>query len=407
MHKVIKTAREHTAAVAQLSALMDADPAPGSAQADDLELLAHLIEDYEKKHHDFGLPDPRSAITFRMKQQGLSRKDMIPYFGSPSRVSEVLNGKRPLTIGMIRKLHRELGIPAESLLSEPGREEMPPEVPVECFPLKEMFQRGWFSDFKGTWQQAKAHAEELVTHFFCFGVEPDALPAMNRQMKPAKAAVKEDQYALLAWRTRVLCRAGSKDLSATFDPGAITPEFLRHLVGLSMHKTGPRMAVDLLEGHGIAVMIEPRLEGTHLDGAALLLPIHRQPVIGLTLRHDRLDHFWFCLLHEVGHVVKHLATGQAEGFLDNLEVTNHEQMEREADEFALDTLIPRAAWQRFWKAGVFDPVTVQREAKRLLVHGAILAGRIRKEANNYRLLSRLINQYKARPHFEAEPTLRS
>ena len=77
----------------------------------------------------------------------------------------MLNGKRALTIGMIRKLHRELGIPAESLLGELGREEMPPEVPVERFPLKEMFQRGWFSDFAGTWPQAKAQAEELVTRF--------------------------------------------------------------------------------------------------------------------------------------------------------------------------------------------------------------------------------------------------
>lgn len=125
MNTMIKTAQEHAAAIAQLSAWMDADPAPGSAQADALELLAHLIEDYEQKHHDFGLPDPLSAIAFRMEQQGLSRKDMVPYFGSPSRVSEVLNGKRTLTIGMIRKLHRELGIPAESLLGEPGREQIP------------------------------------------------------------------------------------------------------------------------------------------------------------------------------------------------------------------------------------------------------------------------------------------
>ena len=98
------------------------------------------------------------------------------------------------------------------------REEIPAEVPVECFPLKEMYQRGWFSDFKGTWQQAMEQAEELVTKFFCFGVEPDALPAMNRQMKPTKAAGKEDKYALLAWRTRVLCRAGSKDSGNHFRP---------------------------------------------------------------------------------------------------------------------------------------------------------------------------------------------
>ena len=116
MNKIIKTAAEHAAAMTRLSALVGIDPAPGTAEADELELLAHLIGDYEKKHHNLGLPDPLTAITFRMEQQGLSRKDMVPYFGSLSRVSEVLDGKRPLTMGMIRKLHRELGIPAASLL---------------------------------------------------------------------------------------------------------------------------------------------------------------------------------------------------------------------------------------------------------------------------------------------------
>ena len=303
---------------------------------------------------------------------------------------------------MIRKLHRELGIRPNPCWVNRGREEVPAEVPVDCFPLKEMYERGWFSDFKGTWLQAMAQAEELVTKFFCFGVEPDALPAMNRQMKPTKAAGKEDKYALLAWRTRVLCRAGSKDLATTFDPKAVTPEFLRQLVSLSIHKTGPLLAVDLLESQGIAVVVEHRLNGTHLDGAALLLPGSRQPVIGLTLRHDRLDNFWFCLLHELGHVVKHLATGKAEGFLDNLEAENQEKMEHEADQFALAALIPEAAWQRFWQAGVFDPITVQREAKRLVIHYAILAGRVRKEADDYRLLSRLVNQNKLRVLFETQ-----
>ena len=106
----------------------------------------------------------------------------------------------------------------------------------------------------------------------------------------------------------------------------------------------------------------------------------------------------------MGHVVKHLATGKAEGFLDNLEAENREQTEREADEFALSASIPEAAWQRFWKAKDFDPITVQREAKRLFIHYAILAGRIRKESGDYRLLSRLVTQSKIRSCFEAEIT---
>ena len=100
----------------RLSTLVEVDPAPGTAQADELELLAHLVEDYEKKHHDLGLPDPLTTISFRMEQQGLTRKDMVPYFGSLRRVSKVLDGQRPLTLDVIRKLHRGLDIPADSLL---------------------------------------------------------------------------------------------------------------------------------------------------------------------------------------------------------------------------------------------------------------------------------------------------
>ena len=84
-----------------------------------------------------------------MEQQGLTRKDMVPYFGSQSRVSEVLNGKRPLTVGMIRSLHRELGIPAESLLGEPGREEIPAEVPVECFRSRRCISGAGFRILRG------------------------------------------------------------------------------------------------------------------------------------------------------------------------------------------------------------------------------------------------------------------
>lgn len=134
MNKMIKTAEEHSASVHRLSTLLDADPPSDSAEADELELLAHLIEEYEKKHHDLGQPAPLTAIIFRMEQQGLSRKDLVPYLGSPSRVSEVLNGKRPLSVEMIRRLHRGLDIPAESLLAEPDRM----EVSAKFFPPKSL-----------------------------------------------------------------------------------------------------------------------------------------------------------------------------------------------------------------------------------------------------------------------------
>lgn len=112
--KVIKTGEEYKAALSQMRALMEA--APGSPEEEDLELFAVLIEQYEKERFPIGLPDPVEAIEFRMDQAGLTRKDLIPYIGSQSKVSEVLNHKRPLSVAMIRALHDGLGIPAEVLL---------------------------------------------------------------------------------------------------------------------------------------------------------------------------------------------------------------------------------------------------------------------------------------------------
>ena len=89
-----------------------------SPEGERLDVLVTLVEAYEKKHYRFDLPDPVEAIKFRMEQSGLGPKDLVPIIGQINRVYEVLNRKRPLTLQMIRRLHRDLGIPAESLIKE-------------------------------------------------------------------------------------------------------------------------------------------------------------------------------------------------------------------------------------------------------------------------------------------------
>jgi len=93
----------------------------GTADGDRLDVLATLIETYEDSRYPMDLPDPIDAIKFRMEQQGLSRKDLEPILGSRARVAEVLNGKRSLSITMMRRLNAELGIPAEVLIQKPKR----------------------------------------------------------------------------------------------------------------------------------------------------------------------------------------------------------------------------------------------------------------------------------------------
>ena len=112
----IRTGTDYRAALRELSAYFDNEPVPGSEDGDRFEILATLVEAYESKHFPIEAPDPIEAIRFRMEQGGLTVKDLVPSIGQPNRVYEVLNRKRGLTLEMIRNLHRNLGIPAESLI---------------------------------------------------------------------------------------------------------------------------------------------------------------------------------------------------------------------------------------------------------------------------------------------------
>lgn len=112
----IRTDKDYKAALRELSAYFDNEPSPGTEEGDRFEILATLVESYEAKHFPIEAPDPIEAIRFRMEQGGLTVKDLVPSIGQPNRVYEVLSRKRGLTLEMIRNLHRNLGIPAESLI---------------------------------------------------------------------------------------------------------------------------------------------------------------------------------------------------------------------------------------------------------------------------------------------------
>ena len=117
VNKPIKTEADYKAALARADEIFDAKP--GTSEGDELELLITLIEHYEDIAFPIGMPDPVMAIKFRMGQQGLKPKDLVPYIGNESKVSDVLSGKCPLSMGMIQKLVNGLGIPAEVLLQQP------------------------------------------------------------------------------------------------------------------------------------------------------------------------------------------------------------------------------------------------------------------------------------------------
>ena len=115
--KPIKSDTDYRATLKEAEALMMA--APGTAEGERLDVLVTLIEAYERRHYALDLPDPVEAIKFTMESRGLSAKDLQPMIGGLNRVYEVLSRKRPLTLKMIWRLHKELGIPAESLIKQP------------------------------------------------------------------------------------------------------------------------------------------------------------------------------------------------------------------------------------------------------------------------------------------------
>lgn len=385
--KLIKNSKDHATALKRLEELMMADPKPGSPGDDELELLAFLIEDYEKRTVKIPAATPVEAIRFRMEQSGLTQQDLVPFIGSKSRVSEVLSGKRELTLAMIRRLHEGLGIPLKSLV-QGELDRLPQRIDTGRYPVKEMFVRGFFAAVFGTdWHRAKERAEEMLQDFFR-GRENDPICALNRQTTREKSKVDLD--ALHAWRCRVLDRAAALNLPS-YDPEILNEAFIKQLTALSGLPQGPLLVQQRLHEAGVAMIIEKHLPGTHLDGAALWHP-KGFPVIALTLRYNRLDNFWFTLFHEIGHVVKHLGTaGGKDGFLDtDIDSASINEVEREADRFALTSFIPDAEWDRLGSLESADDI--RAAAKKLAIHPAIIAGRLRREAGDYRKHRTLIGQ---------------
>lgn len=403
--RVIKTQRDYDAAIARLSALMDQEFVSGSNKEAELELLALVIESYERSKVEPTKPDPIEAILFRMDQQNLSKKDLIPYFGSLSKVSEVLSRKRSLSLAMIRKLHAGLGIPADVLIAGSHEEGVDlgsePQYEYSKFPLQEMLERGYFAGFTGDLKRAKEYAEDLVRKFMRgMGGDSASLTLLRAPLHQNGSRLMDD-YALLAWRIAVLSKARRQRPTNGYVEGTITADWLRDLAKLSKFEQGPRLAQEFLTDSGIVLVIEAHFKKTYLDGAAML--DDELPIVALTLRHDRLDNFWFALMHELVHVQKHLKKSTSHLFIaDNLDDKTRSSLEeREADDGAREALIPLAEWNNSAAKVMPTAENVIALANKLRIHPAIVAGRVRYETNNWRILNSLLGtKGEVRKNFE-------
>ena len=387
--KVIKTQRDYDAAIVRLSALMDEDMVQGSSKEAELELLALVIESYERSKVEPVVPDPSEAILFRMDQLGLKKVDMVPYMGSLPKVSEVLARKRPLNLATIRKLHQGLGIPADVLLAATDDAvDLSEGLPYDKdkFPIKDMLDRGYFEGFRGTLREARESSEELIRSFMRgFSMHPAQQTRLRAPIHQSGSRLMDD-YALLAWRVAVLKKARKIKFKSAYVKGSLTDERHKELARLSRFEQGPRLAQEFLADMGIALVFENHFNKTYLDGAAMV--DGDRPVVALTLRHNRLDNFWFALMHELVHVQKHLGP-DCSFIADNLEDKIHQQSqeEREADDGAREILIPQAEWLDSGLARSPTMDAAMALADKLRIHPTIVAGRVRFESGNWRLLS--------------------
>ena len=395
--RAIRTEADYKAALARIDALMDAEV--GTPEGEELDVLTDLVELYEGRHIPLGYPSPIEAIRFRMEQGGLSPRDLIPIVGSRAKVSEILGGKRPITMQMARALHATLGIPADVLLQEPGARLPTALEGIEWkrFPIAAMVNLEWVK--KG--RSGPHQAEEVMRGLIARAGGEAALPvALFRKNDHVRSNAKTDPYALKAWCWEVLARARATPLPVSYKSGTVDQGFLRNVAKLSWSDEGPRLAKEYLPKHGIHLVCLQHLPRTHLDGAALQLA-DGTPVVGLSLRYDRLDNFWFCLLHELAHIGRHMDGKNDEAFVDDLslrdvEGVSRDAKEEEADEWAQEALIPTKTWQASQIKENPSAAAVVEMAQRLSIHPSIIAGRVRQETRNFRLLSHFVGSGQVR-----------
>ena len=331
-----------------------------------------------------GMSQTGLAEKLGMKPQQIQRYEATDYMGA--------------SLGRLIEISKALGVKAS------GSFEGPKQVGGSLFtwgdaddvvwgqlPYKEMIKRKWFDVPRG------ANPVECVREYFLYAAGPKFATAFHR--KKMQSGNVPNEYSLLAWQARILERARCKIEAEEIGAFELDDLWLPELVRLTRHTDGPKRARDLLAQKGIVLIVERHLPGSYLDGASMLSS-DGIPVIGLTLRHDRLDNFWFVLMHELGHVFLHLFDGLRFDFFDEEGGNDGDVIEAEADKFALDALIPEALWDRCLSRFALSEEAVKIDADTIGIDASIIAGRIRKERGNYTILNNLIGLAQVRSQLE-------
>jgi HTH-type transcriptional regulator/antitoxin HigA len=296
---------------------------------------------------------------------------------------------------MIRALNSHLKIPASVLIQRKDEEDQTEVVDWDRFPIKAIIDFGWI---KAPEKFSNLESEDILKPLFSFPgtLKPQSL--LLRSSNHIRSARSMDEYALRAWSARVVTLASKNSVIVPYQPDILTFEFLRGLTKLSSSETGPLEVIEKLKNHGINVIVERHLPRTYIDGAAIIVD-PSNPIIGLTLRYDRIDNFWFTLIHELAHLALHL-NSENNIYFDDMDIDAEEdQREREANEFASEILIPKELWNKSPASRLRSSVAAEHLAKQLGISPAIVAGRMQHEFKAFKLFTNLVGRGKVRRFF--------
>ncbi|VAW79013.1 hypothetical protein MNBD_GAMMA12-346 [hydrothermal vent metagenome] len=264
------------------------------------------------------------------------------------------------------------------------------DYPLEwsLFPLDEIVSRSWVN---ATLEELKTKPKQIFDKFInTIGGDEVPQSVLFRKTFHKNTNSLMNDYALLAWSIRVVSKAFSECCTQEYDSDFITKEFFIEVAQLSHYEDGPIRAKNLLAENGIALVIEKSLPGAIFNGAAI--PTRRgMPVIGLTLQYDRVDNFWFTLLHELAHVWKHFDDVN-ELYVDYFGSGEQENdiKEDEANSIAREALIPKSYLMH--DAFILKTnAAVEDLAEELNISTAIVAGRIQFDLKQYNIFRKYVD----------------
>ena len=343
--------------------------------------------------------DPGGLLVVARVARGWSQKELARRLFIPEQQVQRYEAERyrSISLGNLIRVARTLGVKLTADLPDQSHEQWLPSFEMTQAEaqkvLKHARAEGWLekadqSDESGLSQMKRTVAEHVADH---------GTPSLLRT--GLNVEDHSGDWLLLSWKAQVTRRAQAQIQRTKSKYRALNVNWVMELARLSVEEDGPKLAQKLLADHGIVLVVEPQISGMTVDGAAFL--VDEIPVIGMTLRHDRVDNFWFTLMHELGHVILHYRTGLSAGFFDSTEDFAVDDFERQADEFASNILIPEELWIRSPARIAKSPEPLERLAAQLGIAPAIVFGRVRMERKNYTIFSNKLGAGKVRKLFDA------